>query len=152
MHSETIGKKAQAADSFEDKKAFLSRYGCNELEIERLEQEIELWESRAERMTASFSEAFGKSSGGDRVQNAVGELVELRAALYDRLTDSTTLRLDIEGCLAQVDDDRLRLLLELRYIDGLTWENVAQRMHTEYRWVLRLHKKALEKIKLSERR
>lgn len=132
----------------EMKKQFLSRFGINEQEIERLEQEIELWESRAERITVSFSLFVDGGGRDDRIQSTVDELVELRAMLYDRLLDSTALRLDIEHSISAVSDERLRLLLELRYIDGLTWEKVAEKLNTEYRWVLRLHKRALNALKI----
>lgn len=133
----------------EEKKHFLSRFCSNELEIERLEQEIAMWESRAERITVSYSPYVDGGEQYDRVQTAVGELVELRAMLYDRLMDSTTLRLEIERSIANMRDERLRLLLELRYIDGLTWEKVAESLNTEYRWVLRLHKRALSELTIA---
>lgn len=135
-------------NQLEEKKRFLSRFGSNELEIERLEQEIELWESRAQKITVSYSPYVDCGGQYDRVQTAVGELVELRAALYERLLDSTTLRLEIERSISQMKDERLQLLLELRYIDGLTWEKVAEKLNTEYRWVLRLHKRALSELQI----
>lgn len=144
-----MSAEKNAKSDIEAKKQFLSRFGVNEVEIERLEQEIELWESRAQRITVSFSPFVDGGERDDRIQTAVGELVELRALLYDRLTDSTSLRLEIERIISGVCDERLRLLLELRYIDGLTWEKVADKMSIEYRWVLRLHKKALNALTIS---
>lgn len=135
-----------AERELERKKQFLSRFCINELEIARLEQEIELWESRAQQMTVSFSLLVSGGEHEDRLQSAVDELVELRALLFDRLLDSTALRMDIEHSISGINDERLRLLLELRYIDGLTWEKVADKMRIEYRWVLRLHKRALGEL------
>ena len=134
----------------EAKKRFLSRFCSNELEIERVEQEIEMWESRAQRITVDLSPYVDGGERCDRIQDATGELVELRALLYEKLTDSTTLRLEIEHSIANMKDERLRLLLELRYIDGLTWEKVAEKLNTEYRWVLRLHKRALNELKIPD--
>ena len=81
------------------KKEFLQRYIANEKEISRLEDELENWESRAKRVTACFNHICG-GSGDDRLQYAVDMLCELRAALYDRLVDSTEIRLEIEGFLS----------------------------------------------------
>lgn len=110
-----------------------------------------MWESRAQRVTASFSFTAAGGKGEDRIQRATDSLVELRAMLYDKLLDSTEIRLEIERCLASIKDDRLRLLMEYRYINGLTWEQVAETMHCEYRWILRLHKRALALIEPSEK-
>lgn len=132
------------------KKEFLQRYLANEKEIARLEEELESWESRAERVNACLDSIRG-TSGDDRIQYAVDMLCELRAALYDRLIDSTEIRLDIEKCLAQIDDSRLKLIMEYHYIDNLVWEQVAEKMELEYRWLMRLHNRALDSITIPDR-
>ncbi len=70
-------------------------------------------------------------------------MVELRGLLYDRLVDSTELRRQIALAISAVPERRLRLLLEYRYIDDLTWEQVASALTSDYRWTLRLHDRAL---------
>ena len=132
------------------KKDYLSRYHNNELEIERLEEAIEEWESRAERVTACY-DSIKSHGGGDRMQNAIDMICELRNALYERLVDSTELRYEIEARIASVTDDRLRLILEYRYIDRMNWEPIAEKLHTEYRWIMRLHRRALDMIELPPR-
>ena len=124
------------------KKRFLSLNGDNERELRRLEEEINRWESRAQRMTSSFSHAPAHR-GEDRIQSAVDEMVELRNLLYERLVDATELRRGIGLAISTVPEQRLRLLLEYRYIDGLTWEEVAAALTCDYRWTLRLHDRAL---------
>lgn len=52
----------------------------------------------------------------------------------------------IEAAIDALPDGRQRLLLRLRYIDGRTWEQIAVRMALDYRWVLRLHGRALEQL------
>ena len=133
------------------KKEFLQRYIANEKEISRLEDELENWESRAERVTACFNHICG-GSGDDRLQYAVDMLCELRAALYDRLVDSTEIRLEIEGCLSQIEDSRLKLIMEYHYIDDMIWEDVAEKMNLESRWLMRLHNRALDMIVIPDHR
>lgn len=43
--------------------------------------------------------------------------------------------------------EREKHLLTLRYIDGLIWEEVAEKMHYSYKHVHRLHNEALALIK-----
>ena len=43
-------------------------------------------------------------------------------------------------------DRQLREVLELRYLDGATFEEIAEEMGLSVRHVLRLHGAALEKI------
>lgn len=136
------GVPSSAKEAIAFKKQFLSQYADNEREIRRLEEEICRWESRAEKMTGSFSHA-PSHRGEDRVQSAVDEIVELRNLLYDRLVDATELRRSIAQAISVVPEQRLRLLLEYRYIDGMTWEEVAAALTCDYRWTLRLHDRAL---------
>ena len=105
------------------KQRFLSLYLDNQREIERLDREIDLWRGR------SVPEAYA--------------LVKL---LRGRLKDAARLRFAIEQSIAGVKDQRLRLLLEYRYIDGMTWERIAELFNFDTRWLLRLHKKALAQV------
>ncbi len=136
------GGALSAKDAIALKKRFLGQYADNEREIRRLEEEICRWESRAQKMTAGYSHT-PSHRGEDRVQSAVDEIVELRNLLYDRLVDATELRRQIAQAISVVPERRLRLLLEYRYIDGWTWEEVATALTLDYRWTLRLHDRAL---------
>ncbi|WMJ83437.1 hypothetical protein ACS3UN_10215 [Oscillospiraceae bacterium LTW-04] len=136
------GSTLSAKEVVAFKKRFLSQFSDNERAIRRLEEEICRWESRAEKMTSSFSHA-PSHRGEDRIQSAVDEIVELRNLLYDRLVDATELRRRIAQVISNVPEQRLQLLLEYRYIDGLTWEEVATALTCDYRWTLRLHDRAL---------
>ena len=129
-----------------EKKAFLCQYGVNEREIARLEEEIVLWKSRAERVTASYSLAPSHGSDSDKMQTAVIKILELESELYTRLVDATELRRNIQVAIDMVEDARLRNLLEYRYIDELGWEKIAEKLSVEWRHVLRLHDTALKCI------
>ena len=50
-----------------------------------------------------------------------------------------------------MEEARLREVLELYYIDGFTWEQVAQRMELDVRTVYRLHGRALLMVRVPER-
>lgn len=55
-------------------------------------------------------------------------------------------RLAIRACINNVEDERYRTLLRYRYIEGLTFEDLAEKMGYSYRHVMNLHKKALEVV------
>ncbi len=59
-----------------EKKAFLRRYGNNEREIRRLDEEFARWESRAQKITTSYSLAPAHGCDGDKVQTAVDRITE----------------------------------------------------------------------------
>lgn len=131
-----------------EKKAYLRRYSDNEREINRLEEELARWESRAQKITTSYSLAPAHNADGDKIQTAVDAIVEVKAMLYDRLADATELRRNIQAAIDTVQDGRLRNLLEYRYIDGITFEQIAVKMNYNWRWTLYLHGRALMNIQI----
>ncbi len=59
----------------------------------------------------------------------------------DRLVD---LKRAMFHFVANVKHGSHRMLLELRYLEGKTWEEVAETMGYELRWIYRLHGRALK--------
>ena len=107
------------------KKRFLTAYRENALEIERLTKEIEKWN---ERMTLN------------------SEVVRLLHILNERIEKAMLQRDEIEQAIAALDDAKLRAVMSLRYLEGMKWEEIEDALHLEYRWLLRLHNRALQQI------
>ncbi|MBC8546103.1 hypothetical protein H8711_04030 [Clostridiaceae bacterium NSJ-31] len=131
----------------QEKKQYLLQYRNNESEISRTIEELTRWESRARRVTSGWSDlSSGTSNQGDRIQMCVEKIIEMQNKLAEQIDRGVALREDIEKAIGAVADDRLRLLLRYRYIDGYTWERIAVEMHYSWRQVVRMHGKALEEM------
>lgn len=132
----------------QEKKAWLLQYRRLDERIDRLEKEKARWIERATKMSAS-SDGMPRGSGvSDTVGQAVAKIADLQAEInreIDRLVD---LRREIEAAIRTVPDDTMRDLLRYRYIDAMTFEEVAVRMHYNYRWITRLHGRALSELAL----
>ena len=133
----------------QEKKAYLGRYRDNEREIRRTEEEILRWESLSRKTTTTMGSAGGGSNGEDKLQAAVEKIVRWQNRLTLQLGERVRLREEIEVAIGTVEDERLRLLLRYRYIDGWTWERIAVELNYAYRNVTRLHGRALDEIKMS---
>lgn len=80
-------------------------------------------------------------------EHTVDRIDELIRQLVAQLDELVTLRQEIGAVIDAVPDTRLRELLRLRYIDGLTFDGLAIAMgHYDLRWVYRLHRRALEAL------
>ena len=132
----------------QEKKAYLGRYRDNEREIRRTEEEILRWESLSRKTTTTMGAAGGGSNGEDKLQAAVEKIVRWQNRLTLQLGERVRLREEIESAIGTVEDERLRLLLRYRYIDGWRLEKIAVEMDYDYRWLRRLHGKALDKLTL----
>jgi len=55
-------------------------------------------------------------------------------------------RARLEARIDALPDERSRTVLRLRYLHGLDWADVADRMFYSLRWVMKLHRRALERL------
>ena len=77
-------------------------------------------------------------------------LIELERVVNARTRELVRWKLAAIDAIRAVEEPRLSEVLELYYIDGLTWEQVAQRMGLDVRWVYRLHGMALMMVTVPE--
>lgn len=96
------------------------------------------------------------SGGGsqDKLSDAVAKIVDLEAEIdreIDRLVDARTA---VTATIDRVEDARLHTVLNMRYVQFKTWEQIACYMGRSYQWVCKLHGTALQAvekiIKISE--
>ena len=130
----------------QDKIAWLRRYREAAAEQDRLMAEIARWRSLAEWVSPSLSGMPAGSGGPGRMIAAVECLDELEAELAEQIVERVTIRREIGQAIDRLPDERLARLLRLRYIDGMTWEQIAVKMNYDYRWTLRLHGRALTRL------
>lgn len=129
----------------EEVKTWLRSYRYLKSEAERLEEELAEWRSKAEKMTRELSGMPSGSGGGDKVPACVEKIWELERKLSAKLSDMVEQRQAIERAIEALPDKQ-KQLMHYRYIDGMKWEKVAVEMNMEYRWVLRIHGRALQEI------
>lgn len=111
---------------------------------------------RAERVRAKLeagrmSALTGMPRGGAKDWTETADrLIELERAVNAREHEMVQWKLLAMNAIRAVEDPRLAEVLELYYLDGYTWDKVAETMQLDRRWVTRLHGKALLKIKMPE--
>ena len=80
--------------------------------------------------------------------------VEKLMLLEDEIRTETNrlaeLRTQIRQAIDSVPNTDERLVLRYRYLQSLTWEEIAMRMHAGRMSVIRWHKKALEDVVIPE--
>ena len=99
----------------------------------------------AERITP-VPGGSGGSHTGDRLGAAVARLVDCEAKLDGEIELLAAAEHEIMRTICAVQDERLQLVLYRRYILGEKWEQIAVNLNLDYRWVLRLHGRALAAV------
>lgn len=132
-----------------DTKTFLCQIKYSTTEIRLLRERIEELRTVAERATAALS---GMPGGGkaDGREATVVALVDCQRELAEDLRKQLRVERDVSAAIRAVEDPCLRTLLQLRYINGLQWAEVAGALGYELRHVHRLHAKALAAVVVPE--
>lgn len=112
------------------------------IEIDQITKELQRWQDLATRISPSYSD-MPHGGGSDKVQTAAVEVAELTDKLNQKLHQAIMVQENIKKLLESLDDIKLRQLMSYRYINGMRWEEIAVLMNYDYRYVLKLHRKAL---------
>lgn len=130
-------------------KEFLRRARSVDRRVDEAQERVERLHARLEAGRMSSITGMPRGGSFDWTQTA-DRLIELEQAVNARTRELVRLKLAAIDAIRAVEEPRLAEVLELYYIDGLTWEQVAQRMALDVRWVYRLHGKALMRVKVPE--
>jgi DNA-directed RNA polymerase specialized sigma subunit len=101
------------------------------------------------KVTASYSQdkpekkQQGKKCAMEEALVKVMDLENEVTADIDRLID---LKRGIGEYIRELEDPRHRLILEHRYLNNKSWEEVREIIGFDKRWIYRIHKEALKEI------
>jgi DNA-directed RNA polymerase specialized sigma subunit len=127
---------------------YLSRYRKLGKRIEQLSTERAMWLSRACKTTQTISDMPKAKNGAQGDSGEVAQYIEIGEEITRELRNLHRLRREIRAVITTLEDDILQTLMLYRYIDGMTFEEIAVKMNYSYVHVCRLHGQALSKIML----
>lgn len=130
------------------KKEYLQQYKTLDNYINSQVEELEKWKAIATKITPAYSDMPKGNGGGDKIQTAVERIIEIKDELDRSVDEFVKLKNDIRKKINAVDDIKLRMLLEYRYIDGFTFEQIAVSMNYTYRNIIYMHGSALNKVNI----
>lgn len=127
---------------------YLSRYRKLGRRIEQLSTERAMWLSRACKTTQTISDMPKAKNGAQGDSGEVAQYIEIGEEITRELRNLHRLRREIRAVITTLEDDILQTLMLYRYIDGMTFEQIAVKMNFSWRWTITLHGRALEKLSL----
>ena len=130
-------------------KEFLRRAREVDRRVDEAQERAERLREKLEAGRMSSVTGMPRGGGADWTETA-DKLIELERVVNQRTRELVRWKLAAIDAIRSVEEPRLAEVLELYYIDGLTWEQVAQRMGRDIRWVYRLHGRALLMVKVPE--
>lgn len=131
----------------ERKKKYLSRYLELQREIQRASEELSYWRGLAEKVTPTLTGMPRASCVSNKIEDAVIKIQEIEQKLRKDIIRMTLTRAAIEGCIENTVSNALyRSVLKYRYINGMKWEDIADRMHYSIQHIYDVHNQALKEV------
>lgn len=81
-----------------------------------------------------------------KVETYVLELMTAHQELKEQIHELLAITREAEKVIARLKDERYRSVLQLRYLCGYDWQDIADRLHFSLRWVHKLHGEALKEL------
>ena len=105
----------------------------------------------ATKATATLSDMPGSPTRNThRMEDIIIKILMLENEINSDIDHLVDLKENILAVIKAVDDEECRLLLEKRYLNFESWEDIAAEMCTGIDNIYRLHSKALKKTAIPE--
>lgn len=130
-------------------KEFLRRVRGFDRRIAESEERAKRLRARLEAGRQSQLTGMPRGGGADWTETA-DRLIELERRINAQTREMARLKALALDAIAAVEHPQEREALELYYVDGYSWEDVAALMGLDLRWVYRLHGRGLLKIRVPD--
>ena len=132
--------------TYNEKKAWLSRYQISLRRERELTEEVKQQEARAQAVTPRLSGMPGGPNDGQSLARAVESIVQAKQELQAQINQCGAIRREIVAVLEQVINARDHEILRRRYILGQRFEQISVEMHMDLRWIYRTHKRTVQRL------
>lgn len=130
-----------------DKKRWLLRYQRCRSSEKQLRRQIALEQERATATTKALSPIMVTSSKSNTMESAILKIVERQEKLYKQIIKTEIVRDEIETAINSLPDDRMKAVLQERYIIGTSrWWRIANNLNISEVYAKKLERRALEKL------
>lgn len=104
---------------------------------------LEAQKATYDRLTGITAASDNTPVSGTKEPHRFDSYTELTDKIDHRIDELCAVKAEVMDMIEKIADNKLRELLIARYINCLTFEQIAVKMGCSPRWVMRLHKKAL---------
>jgi len=120
----------------------------------RIDQRINIKLRQASRLR-EIAEKATSVTGKEKVkgtrrkspmEDAVVKVIDLENEINDDIDRLIDLKRGITDAIKKLKIPAHQMVLEMRYLEYKSWEEIAEVMNFDVRWVYRLHKRALKEV------
>ena len=128
-------------------KRWMKKALYTERRIEKLLELKERYQDIYARVTGTMSmPRVSGSSKRDGLADGALALIDTNRELDRQMRELAVQVNERRAMIARLKDVRMQALLEMRYLNGLGWEDIARALHYELRTIHYLHGRALNEV------
>lgn len=125
---------------------WLSRYRELVEEIDRETRQAHYWEDKAVSLSSSKLSFAPKTRRLVSMQDYVAEFLDLASHCAELGREAQAAKEEIEKVVDSLEEPSYRRVLRLKYIDGMTYQQIADHLHYSKRQIHRIHGRALKRV------
>lgn len=130
-----------------EKVCYLKRYPNAMRQVDRKLDALDRLRSMQGKVTRPYApKVTGGSHFYNREEDLIIKIVDLRDEVLEDMGEAANLLRENLGIIKTMDDHRLQLLMELRYVSGQTWIQIASDFELCQKTIFDLHSKALRQV------
>ena len=132
--------------TYDEKIAFLRRYRDAQRTMRRLLEELQQLQAEATSVSQALSGMPSGGGDGQAIPRAVERIADAESRLVSAYGAALAECSRVKDAIDTVPDPLRRDILTSRYILGKRWERIAADIDRDLRWVLRLHRRAVDEL------
>lgn len=129
-----------------DARSYLLKYGDLKLYIAAKRREIETLRESLLPQSVDYTRITVQTSPSDHYAEIMSQIDQLEQRIRQQTTEAIKALEEITDTISKLSDFSHRALLINYYINGMTWEMVAESMGYDVRTIYRMHDDSLEEI------
>ena len=143
MSAAAFGLKIEREVMLMRAKDYLMQIRRIDAEVDALHQQIDKLRMDAQGVRAMALTDMPKGGKGHDVVDTIADVADLQAMCADKMQQLVEMRRNAVNVIVSIDRSELRAVLIMYYLNGKSWEQVADDLNYSMRAIFKLHGTAL---------
>lgn len=134
-------------------KEYMEQARYLDMQINSKIEQVRTLNELATKVTTVYSDmphSPNKNTG--RMEETIAKIIDLENEINRDIDALVDLKQEVKTAVSKIEDEKYRVLLELRYINQKSWEEIANQLGYDLRYTHKIHGRALQKIIVPEKK
>ena len=134
-------------------KEYMEQARYLDMQINSNIEQVRTLNELATKVTTVYSDMpHSPNRNTGRMEETIAKIIDLESEIDRDIDALVDLKREIQTVINNIEDEKYRVLLELRYINQKSWEEIANQLGYDLRYTHKIHGRALQKITVPEKR